>query len=62
MRNPTKEMGGSASIWLFIFILLSGLLIIGGSFALYHFKGGKRITIKDIEAAEKIIGLNFTRK
>lgn len=62
MRNPTKKMGGSASIWLFILILLSGLLIIGGSFALYHFKGGKRITTKDIEAAEKIIGLNFTRK
>lgn len=62
MRNPTKEMGGSASIWLFILILLSGLLVIGGSFALYHFKGGKRITSKDIEAAEKIIGLDFTRK
>ena len=62
MGSLIKNKAGSARIWIFIFIFLIGLLVIGGAFALYYFKGGKKITTKDIKAAEKIIGLNFTRK
>jgi len=62
MKKFSKNKAGSARIWIFIFIFLIGLLVIGGAFALYYFKGGKKITTKDIKSAEKIIGLNFTRK
>lgn len=62
MGSLIKNKAGSARIWIFIFIFLIGLLVIGGAFALYYFKGGKKITTEDIKAAEKIIGLNFTRK
>lgn len=43
--------------------LISGLilLIFGGAFALHFFKG-KKINVRDMAAAEKIIGLNFTQK
>lgn len=62
MRKLSNNGIGSAKIWTFVFIFLIGLLVIGGAFALYYFKGGKKITTKDIEDAEKIIGLNFTEK
>ncbi len=52
---------GSAAIWIFIFLFLVAVLFFGGAFALYHFKGGKNITIKDIKAYEKIIGLEFSK-
>lgn len=62
MKKFSKNTGGSARVWLFIFIFSIGLLVIGGAFALYYFKGGKKITTRDIISAEKIIGLNFTRE
>ena len=37
-------------------------LIFGGAFALYYFKGAKKITTKDIQSAEKIVGLRFSGK
>ncbi len=53
---------GFAAIWTFIFLFLVAVLFFGGAFALYFFKGGKNITIKDIKAYEKIIGLEFSQK
>ncbi len=50
---------GTATIWMILFLCV--LLIVGGAFALYYFKG-KRITTKDIAASEKIIGLRLTPK
>lgn len=60
METLVKKKGSSA-ILAFIVIASVFLLIIGGAFVLYHIKG-KRITTKDIAAAEKIIGLEFTSK
>jgi Asp-tRNA(Asn)/Glu-tRNA(Gln) amidotransferase A subunit family amidase len=53
---------GNAKIGTFLLIFSVALLIFGGAFALYIFKGAKKVTSKDIESAEKIIGLRFTGK
>lgn len=53
---------GRAKILAFLAIFGIALLIFGGAFALYYFKGTQRITTKDIEAAERIIGLRFNQK
>ncbi len=42
-------------------LLLSLVLILGGAFALYHFKG-RTITTQDLSAAGKISGLEFNQK
>ena len=52
---------GSAAIWTFIFLFFCAVIFFGGAFALYHFKGEKTISIKDIKAYEKIIGLEFSK-
>jgi len=52
----------NSAAWTFIILGLGGLVLFGGALALYFFKGGERITTKDIEAAEKIAGLRFTQK
>jgi Asp-tRNA(Asn)/Glu-tRNA(Gln) amidotransferase A subunit family amidase len=57
----TKK-SGKANMGLSFLILSVSLLIIGGAFALYYFKGAKKVTSKDIESAEKISGLRFTEK
>jgi Asp-tRNA(Asn)/Glu-tRNA(Gln) amidotransferase A subunit family amidase len=61
MKNFRKKNGFSA-IWIYFLMVSVFLFIIGGAFALYFFKEGKRITQKKIEATEKIIGLHFTSK
>ena len=53
---------GIAKIGISFLILSVAILIFGGAFALYHFKGAKKVTSKDIESAEKISGLRFTGK
>ena len=53
---------GSAKIGISLLILSVAILIFGGAFALYHFKGAEKVTSKDIESAEKIMGLRFTGK
>lgn len=60
MRNLKKIRGFSTAL---AFILMAALflLVFGGAFALYYFKG-KRITTTDIAAAEKITALRFTAK
>lgn len=62
MKIFLTKKEGKATLWTVIFIALIPLLLIGGAFALYYFKGGKKLSTKDIAAAEKIIGLNFNRK
>lgn len=62
MNNISRKRHGSAMIWSIVLIFLALLLIIGGAFALYYFRGGKKLSTKDIEAAEKIIGLHFSQK
>ena len=53
---------GTARIWAFILFISVAILIFGGAFALYYLKGAKKVTSKDIESAEKIAGLRFSRK
>jgi len=53
---------GTARIWASILFISVALLIFGGAFALYYLKGAKKVTFKDIESAEKIAGLRFSRK
>jgi len=61
MTKPAKNKG-AASVWALLIIILSALLVVGGAFALYFLKGGEKISSKDIEEAEKIVGLRFTSK
>lgn len=61
MRNFPKKKG-SAQVWALVIIFFSAFILIGGAFVLNYFKGGQRITTKDIASAEKIIGLNFSPK
>ena len=56
-----RKNSGSSSVLNFILLASFFLLIIGGAFALYYFKG-KKITTKDIAATEKLVGLDFTVK
>ena len=53
---------GIAKIWILCLIISVAILIFGGAFALYYFKGARNVTSKDIESAEKISGLRFTGK
>ncbi len=55
VRNRSKA-------WTFIILGSCLVVLLGGAFSLYLLKGGNRITTRDIEAAEKIIGLKFTQK
>ncbi len=59
-RQPQNER--TAKIGIFILVFSVALLIFGGAFALYIFKGAKTVTSKDIQSAEKISGLRFTGK
>ncbi|MCJ7582192.1 MAG: amidase [Candidatus Aminicenantes bacterium] len=61
MTSHRFKSKGSAAIWTFLFLFLAAVILFGGAFALYHFKGGKNITTNDIKAYEKIIGLEFSR-
>jgi Asp-tRNA(Asn)/Glu-tRNA(Gln) amidotransferase A subunit family amidase len=56
------EQRGIAKIGILLLILSVAFLIFGGAFALYYFKGAKTVTSRDIESAEKILGLKFTGK
>jgi len=56
------EQRGIAKIGISLLILSVAFLIFGGAFALYYFKGAKTVTSRDIESAEKILGLRFTGK
>ena len=60
MANPIKTKG-SSGLGLLLVLGAAGLLVIGGAFALHHFKG-KKINTEDIAAAEKINGLRFTHR
>jgi len=62
MSNHNFKIKGTANIWIILGIFALALLFFGGAFSLYYFKGAKRITTKEIEAAEKMIGLHFTQK
>ncbi|MGB9893476.1 MAG: amidase [Candidatus Saccharicenans sp.] len=57
--NLKKRPGAINLIWLGL--LLSVLLVIGGALTLYYTKG-RTITIQDISSASKIAGLDFTLK
>jgi Asp-tRNA(Asn)/Glu-tRNA(Gln) amidotransferase A subunit family amidase len=62
MGNHLVKNNGTARIWASILFISVALLIFGGAFALYYLKGIKKVTSKDIESAEKIAGLRFSRK
>lgn len=62
MGNPQINNSGSAKIGMYILIFSVLLLIFGGAFALYYFKGTKKVTTKDIESAGRIAGLRFTEE
>lgn len=62
MGSPHITKQGSAKIGMYILIFSVMLLIFGGAFALYYFKGAKKVTTKDIESAGRIAGLRFTEK
>jgi len=57
-----KKVRSQSNAWTFFILGLCVVILFGGAFALYFLKGGKRITTRDVEAAERIIGLKFTQK
>jgi Asp-tRNA(Asn)/Glu-tRNA(Gln) amidotransferase A subunit family amidase len=62
MAIHKNKIKGMTKIWISLLIFSVALLIFGGAFALYLIKGAEKVTAKDIESAEKISGLRFTRK
>ncbi|UCE22617.1 MAG: amidase [Candidatus Aminicenantes bacterium] len=60
MGNLKKKFGFSTVLALTTIALLF-ILVFGGAFALYYFKG-RQITTSDIVSAEKIANLHFTAK
>ncbi len=52
---------GSSGLGLLLVLAGAAVLVIGGAFVLYHFKG-KKIDTEDIASAQKIAGLKFTHK
>ncbi len=54
-------MKGKVSLGLVISITLIIILIFGGAFALYYFKG-KKLNARDLAKAEKVMDLHFTNK
>jgi Asp-tRNA(Asn)/Glu-tRNA(Gln) amidotransferase A subunit family amidase len=60
MKN-THRTKGSSSLGLLFVLAAAAALVIGGAFALNHFKG-KKINTEDIASAQKIAGLRFTHK
>lgn len=62
MGNHHARNSGTARIGIFLVCFTVALSIFGGAFALYHFKGAKKVTSKDIWSAEKIAGLRFNKK
>jgi Asp-tRNA(Asn)/Glu-tRNA(Gln) amidotransferase A subunit family amidase len=61
-KRLIQKRKGKGSILSFLALSLIIIIIFGGAFALYHFKGKKTITSQDIKTAEKIIGLTFSKK
>ncbi len=62
MGGKAKKNNRTAGLWITILFIAAFFLIFGGAFALYYFKGAKKITTKDIQSAEKIVGLRFSGK
>jgi len=60
MGNLKKKFGFSTVLAIIAMALLF-ILVFGGAFALYYFKG-RQITTRDIASAEKIAALHFTAK
>ncbi len=58
----SKKVKPQSKAWASIVMILCLVVLLGGAFSLYFLKGGKRITTRDVEAAEKLIGLKFTQK
>jgi Asp-tRNA(Asn)/Glu-tRNA(Gln) amidotransferase A subunit family amidase len=58
----SKKVRSHSKAWASTILGLCLVVLFGGAFVLYFLKGGKRITTRDIEATEKIIGLKFTQK
>ena len=62
MGNQWIKNDGSARIGTLLLFFVVVLSIFGGAFALYYIKGAKKVTSKDIQSAEKILGLRFNGK
>ncbi len=60
MVNAIREKG-SSGLGLLLVLAAAAVLVVGGAFLLYHFKG-KKINTADIASAQKIAGLQFTQK
>jgi len=60
MRNLKNNCGFSKVLALIVIAFLF-ILVFGGAFALYYFKG-RQITTSDIASVEKIAALHFTAK
>jgi len=58
----SKKVRSQSRAWASIILGLCLVVLLGGAFSLYFLKGRNRITTRDIEAAEKMIGLKFIRK
>lgn len=61
MKKSQKTPGGFSNASGILLILFTFILIFGGAFALYHFKG-QNLDTRDIRSAEKLAGLTFDQK
>ena len=60
MALSRKGSKGSAGLRTIFILNLVALLILGGVFAFFSLKDRKKITVRDLKAYEKIIGLEFS--
>jgi len=61
MNQIRRHQKGSSNLGGILLLVLIIVLVIGGAMALKHFKG-KTLDSRDLESAEKILGLEFTSK
>lgn len=60
MSYRFKTSKGSTGLRTIFFLFLAGLLLVGGTLAVFFLKGGNGITVSDLKSYEKIIGLEFS--
>jgi Asp-tRNA(Asn)/Glu-tRNA(Gln) amidotransferase A subunit family amidase len=59
MNTFKNHQKGSSKIWGILLLVLIFVLVFGGALALKHFKGNK-LGSRDLQSAEKILGIEFT--
>ena len=61
MNSHLTKSKGKPTIRTFLILILAAVILIGGALTIYQTRNEKKVTIKDIKAYEKIMGLEFSK-